>query len=192
MVAQSPVFTRQWTYDEVSAIADEVRRELVDGEIFEMPSPTLSHQDIILRLALLFSLWARQNGGKAFISPVDLVVSERTYFIPDFVFYSAAQMATGQVERDPKRLHVAPALIVEVLSDATARNDRVRKMRAYAQFGVAHYWIVDPVQRTIEAYELHEGIYHVAATHEGGEVFTPVAFTGLEIPLVEVFGPVAA
>ena len=192
MVAHSAVAPRQWTYDEVSAIEDEVRRELLDGEIIEMPSPTLSHQDIILRLALLFTLWARQNGGKAFISPVDLYVSPTTYFIPDFVFYSATQMATGEVERDPKRLNIAPALIVEVLSDATARNDRVRKMRAYAQFGVSHYWIVDPAHRTVEAYELHEGIYHVAATHEGEEVFTPPAFTGLEIPLIEVFGPVAA
>jgi Uma2 family endonuclease len=188
MIADAPVFTPQkWTYDEVSAIEDDLRRELFDGEIFEMPSPTLNHQDIILRLALIFSLWARQHGGKAFISPVDLYVEPRRYFIPDFLFYSAAQMASGEVERDPKRLTIAPALIVEVLSDSTAANDRVRKLHAYAEFGVANYWIVDPAQRILEAFELREGIYSVVAAHEGAEIFAPAAFPELQIALSELF-----
>jgi Uma2 family endonuclease len=188
MVAEPKNFShREWTYEEVSAIEDDVRRELHDGEIFEMPSPSLSHQDIILRLALLFSLWAREFGGRAYISPVDLVLSPRLYFIPDFVFYSAEQLATGEVLRDPKRLTVAPVLIVEVLSETTARNDRVRKLHAYAQFGVANYWIVDPVQHTLEAFELHEGLYQIIAAHEEGETFAPAAFGNLRINLNELF-----
>lgn len=188
MIAEAPIYTpKEWTYDEVSAIEDDVRRELVDGEIIEMPSPTLNHQNIILRLALLFSLWARQHGGKAFISPLDLYVSPGRYFIPDFLFYSAAQMASGEVERDPKRLTVPPTLIVEVLSESTARHDRVRKLRAYAEFGVANYWIVDPAQGTLEAFELREGLYQVVAAHEGAETFAPAAFPALQIALSELF-----
>lgn len=188
MIAESPVFTPQeWTYDQVSAIDDDVRRELCDGEIFEMPSPILLHQKIILRLAVTFSLWARQHGGEAFISPLDLYVSPRRYFIPDFIFYNAPQMASGEVARDPKRLTVAPTLIVEVLSDSTAANDRVRKLHAYAEFGVANYWIIDPALQTVEAFELREGLYQVVAAHEGGETFAPAAFAELHIVLPELF-----
>lgn len=188
MIAESPVFTsREWTYDKVSAIEDDVRRELFDGEIFEIPSPVLSHQDIILRLALLFSLWARQHGGKVFISPLDLYVAPQRYFIPDFMFYDAAQMANGEVERDPKRLTIAPALIVEVLSESTARHDRVRKLRAYAEFGVANYWIVDPAQHTLEAFGLRDGLYQIVAAHEGEETFASAAFPELQIALGELF-----
>ncbi len=188
MIAEAPIYTpKEWTYDEVSAIEDDVRRELFDGEIIEIPSPTVNHQRIILRLAALFLHWARQHGGEPFISPLDLYVAPRRYFIPDFIFYSAAQMASGEVMHDPKRFTVAPMLIVEVLSESTARHDRVRKLRAYAEFGVANYWIVDPSLQTVEAYELSGGRYQVVAAHEGMETFAPAAFPALQIALSELF-----
>ncbi|RYG66602.1 Uma2 family endonuclease [bacterium] len=190
MVADPKNFTRQaWTYDEVSSIEDDVRRELYDGEIIEMPSPSINHQDIILRLALLFAHWASRFGGKAIISPVDLYISDRLYFIPDFVFYTSIQMEDEDVLRNPKRLTVPPALIVEVLSESTARNDRVRKLHAYAQFGVANYWLVDPAQQTLEAFALRDGLYQIVAAHEEAEVFAPATFPDLLISLPELFAP---
>lgn len=178
---------KKWTYDQVRAIEDEVRRERYDGVIYEMLSPTLNHQDIILRLALLLTLWARQNGGKVFLSPVDLFVDEETYFIPDPVFYGAAKMATGEVEADPKRIHTAPDLIVETLSPSTAINDRVRKYRAYAEFGVPFYWIVNPAERIFQAYRLENGCYVDEAVLGGDEAFAPALLPGLEVALSEVF-----
>ncbi len=189
MIAESPVFTaKKWTYHEVSAIQDDARRELYDGEIFEMPSPIIEHQEIILRLALLLTLWARQFGGQAFISPLDLFVSEELYFIPDLVFYGAEKMASGEVKRDPKRFHTAPDLIVEIISNSTAINDRVRKYRAYAEFGVPFYWIVDPAARTFHAFRLENGRYVDEAVLGGDEAFSPQLFPGLEVSLTEVFG----
>ena len=193
MIAESPVFTpqkttRKWTYEEVSAIPDEVRRELYNGEIYQMPSPILEHQNIILRLALLISLWTRQNGGHIFLSPVDLYVSPETYFIPDLIFYGAQKMATGEVEADPKRLRVAPDLIVEILSESTARNDRVRKPRVYAEFGVPFYWIVDPAARVFQAYSLQDGRYIEEAVLTDDESFAPALFPAMQVSLTEVFG----
>lgn len=189
MIADAPVFTpKKWTSAQVSAIEDDVRRELYAGEIYEMPSPTLNHQDLILRLAILLTLWARQNGGKVFLSPVDMFVDEETYFIPDLVFYGAAKVATGEVEADPKRLHTAPDLIVEILSPSTACNDRVRKYRAYAEFGVPFYWIIDPAERVFQAYRLENGRYVDEAVLGGDEAFSPALFSGLEVSLTEVFG----
>lgn len=189
MIAEPPIFTaKKWTSKEVSAIPDDVRRELYDGEIYKMPSPTLTHQDIILRLALLLSLVARQQGGKVFLSPVDLFVSEERYFIPDLVFYSAEKMASGEVEADPKRLHIAPDLIVEIISNSTAINDRVRKYRAYAEFGVPFYWIVDPAPRTFHAFRLENGRYVDEAVLGDDEAFSPQLCPGLEVSLLEVFG----
>ena len=53
----------------------------------------------------------------------------------------------------------APTLVVEVLSPSTTRIDRERKVRLYAEYGAAYYWIVDPVGRAIEAYKLVGGAY---------------------------------
>ncbi len=189
MIAEPPVFTaKKWTYEQVSAINDDVRRELYHGEIFIMPSPIIEHQEIILRLAFLLMTWARQFGGQAFISPLDLYVSQQVYFIPDLVFYGAQKMASGEVKRDPKRFHLAPDLIVEILSNSTAINDRVRKYRAYAEFGVPFYWIVDPAARTFHAFRLENGRYVDEAVLGGDEAWSPALCPGLDVSLTEVFG----
>jgi Uma2 family endonuclease len=62
----------------------------------------------------------------------------------------------------------APTLVVEVLSPSTAQLDRVEKMKLYAEHGVPYYWIVDPEQRSIEAYTLTGSAFGLAvrATNE--------------------------
>jgi Uma2 family endonuclease len=49
--------------------------------------------------------------------------------------------------------------VCEVLSPSTHRHDRVRKMPVYARAGVAFAWLVDPLERTVEAYRLEGGLW---------------------------------
>ena len=75
----------------------------------------------------------------------------------------------GQTKEDPKEESTslpkeeknmiqvgkpAPDFIAEILSDSTASVDRGVKFQDYAAHGVGEYWIVDPVQQTIEQYRL--------------------------------------
>lgn len=62
----------------------------------------------------------------------------------------------------------APTLAIEVLSPSTALLDRGRKLALYAEHGVPHYWIVDPEQRSVEAYTL-TGAAYAPAGHVTGE-----------------------
>jgi Uma2 family endonuclease len=48
---------------------------------------------------------------------------------------------------DEAYFSVAPDWICEVLSPATYRLDRVKKLRIYAREGVAHAWLVHPGER---------------------------------------------
>lgn len=193
MIAEPPILApargteTKWTAAEVAAIDDGVRRELYDGEIFEMPSPTLIHQNIILNLAFLFKLWAQIHGGRAFLSPFDLFVSPSRYYIPDLCFFTAQNLEGNRVLDDPRGIRVAPDVLVEVLSDSTARNDRVGKTGAYAAFGVPNYWIVDPAARTLEAFALRDGFYFLVAALDETQTFSPADFPELLIPLAQVF-----
>jgi len=81
----------------------------------------------------------------------------------------------------------APDLLVEVLSPGTARRDRVRKLNAYARLGVRHYWLVDPEAKTVEAFELVEDAYRLAAAVGGDDEFRPGVFPGLAISLSILF-----
>lgn len=188
MIAEPPIAKKQWTYEEVAQFDNEARFEIHDGELFEMPSPNLNHQRIIFRLATFLAEWAKTNGGEPFVSPIDLYVSSTKYYIPDLVFYTRESLNNPAVLADPQRLRVAPDLVVEVASPSTARNDRVEKVRAYAEFGVQNYWIVDPESQTLWDLELRENVYFLVAAHDVDETFSSTNFAGLTIELRAIFG----
>ena len=50
-----------------------------------------------------------------------------------------------------------PDRVCEVLSASTRRLDLHDKRPVYAREGVGHLWLVDPADRTLEAFELREG-----------------------------------
>jgi Uma2 family endonuclease len=60
-----------------------------------------------------------------------------------------------------KYLGVPPVLAVEVLSPSTRRIDRLSKLSAYEEAGVASYWLVDPDPEnpSLHALDLVDGHY---------------------------------
>jgi Uma2 family endonuclease len=199
MVAESTRSPRRWTYSELQAQGDERRVELYDGELVEMTSPTLRHQHILAELYLILRLFTRDHDlGRVYIAPHDVYISETRFFEPDLSFVSQERLQSERIEREDGACLVAPPdLIVEVSSPSTRRNDRVKKFNAYAAFGVRHYWIIDPDEKTFQAFILENGRYVseaalTAVSDEEGpadEFFAPALFPGLHIPLAPLFNP---
>ena len=52
---------------------------------------------------------------------------------------------------------LAPDWVCEVLSASTRRLDLEVKRPVYAREGVPWLWLVDPAERTLEAFELRDG-----------------------------------
>lgn len=63
-------------------------------------------------------------------------------------------------------------LAIEILSPSSARKDAVLKRSKHQDAGVAHYWIVDPVEPTILALDLIDGVYRTAGRATGDESVT--------------------
>ena len=83
----------------------------------------------------------------------------------------------------------APDLVVEILSAGTEARDRGLKLKAYARYGVAGYWIVDPVAEVVEVYHLGaQGFELVTKSAKGGAVQTPL-LPGLSLPVSSIFHP---
>ena len=78
---------------------------------------------------------------------------------------------------------LAPDWVAEVLSPSTAARDRVQKMAIYAREGVAHVWLVDPLERTLEVYELAGTVWTRGHAFAGEESVRARPFEAIELDL---------
>jgi Uma2 family endonuclease len=76
------------TYEDFLSFPDDgVRREIIDGKVRVTPAPNVTHQTLVLRLATtMHNHVGAQGGGRAFISPHDVRVSEHDIVEPDVIF----------------------------------------------------------------------------------------------------------
>ena len=85
----------------------------------------------------------------------------------------------------PESAHftLAPDWICEVLSTGTEKVDREEKMPIYAREGVPHAWLVDPIARTLEVYELEGQRWECALVHRDSARVRIPPFEAIELNL---------
>ena len=174
------------TYEDYCALPDDGRRyEVIEGELAVTPSPRRAHQRFSRNLLVVLHAHVREHDlGEVFDAPFDVILEDTSIVVPDVLFVSRDRL-TIVTERG---VEGAPDLIVEILSSATARRDRVEKAQLYARHGVGHYWLADPVGRTFETFELTGGQYRLVVSLSGAALFAPSLFPGLTIPLRDLWG----
>ena len=148
IVMHMPMLKRHWTVDDLADLPDDGQRyEIIDGELFVTPSPSLRHQEAIGELYLLLRAYlSRERVGHAFFAPADVIFSPIRAVQPDLL---VLPLING---RRPDQFGYVGRLLlaIEVLSPSTARADRVAKRTMFRDEGVAEYWIVDLDARTVE------------------------------------------
>jgi Uma2 family endonuclease len=177
----------QLTYEDLQYTpADGKRYELVEGELFVGAAPIPLHQRIILRLSAPLSLHVRERRlGEVFVAPCDIVFAPSTVLEPDIFFVSTARShIVGE-----KYLTGPPDLVVEVLSEGSARLDRHIKFKQYALYGVPDYWLIDPYGRTLQIFRLHgdERQYGPAQLLGFTDTLTSPLFPGFSLPLASLW-----
>ena len=143
-----PNLKRQWTVAERDELPDDRNRyEVIDGELFVSPAPSLRHQEAVIRLhRLLDDYLNRERIGHAFIAPGDIVFSPKCGVQPDVFVLPLKD------DRRPERFEKTKGLLLaaEVRSPSTARADRVAKRKLFRDENVPEYWVVDLDARAIE------------------------------------------
>lgn len=142
---------RRLTYDDFVRIPDDgMRHEIIDGVHYVTPSPVLRHQELLGRLYLAIGryLEERPDVGRAFLSPLDTVLSPWDVVEPDLIFVAADQL---DILTEPN-IQGAPALVIEILSPSTRRRDHGVKRQLFDRGGVREYWVVDPTGRDVTVY----------------------------------------
>jgi Uma2 family endonuclease len=140
------------TRADLKTMPDDGRRhELIDGVLVVTPSPGFRHQVVLGSLFALLKA-ACPEGLTVLIAPFDVVLDDNTVLQPDLL----VARRTDFTERD---LPTAPLLAVEVLSPSTRRMDLTLKHARYEAAGCPSYWVVDPDQLTLTAWQLRGSAY---------------------------------
>ena len=143
-----------YTIEDIYALPERERAELIDGQIYYMAPPIRKHQRISTRLTSIIDRYIEDHQGQCQVYAAPFAVyldeSTNTYVEPDI-----------SVICDPNKLNDkgcngAPDWIIEIVSPASKRMDYYNKLFKYRTAGVKEYWIVDPDKSRINVYNFEQ------------------------------------
>ena len=158
--------------------------ELINGELYQMPSATADHQflmDFLVRMINNLVTTLQPAAGLAF-SNTGLALSDLYVPTPDIIYLRSENLRlinNGYVEG-------VPDLVVEILSSDRNR-DLVMKREVYARFGIPEYWTLDPVNDVLTVLEL-SGNEYVERILGRGDILITETIPGFALPLDQLFG----
>ncbi|MGH3348024.1 MAG: Uma2 family endonuclease [Nocardioides sp.] len=161
MVTVTTLPARPFSRADLDAMPNDGHRyELIDGVLVVTPSPSPDHQRFSRGVFLLLHT-ACPDDLEVLYAPFDVAIADDTVMQPDLLVAARDDFT----DRD---LPVAPVLAVEILSPSTRRFDLTLKRSRYESAGTASYWVVDPDELSLTAWDLVDGAY-VEVAHVTGE-----------------------
>ena len=141
----------EYTIEDYYALPDDVRAELIDGEIYDMSAPQVAHQVLLGSLFNRLSEFIKRKGRQCLplIAPVDvqLDMDDKTMVQPDILVLCNRDKLKKRV------IHGAPDMIIEILSKSSWKKDTFFKLGKYLDAGVREYWMVDPDRKKVVVYD---------------------------------------
>ncbi len=169
----------------------EGRYDIVDGRRMFAPPATFRHQRILGNLLFALVVYEQSHDtGRMVGAPYDVLI-RRTPRLqmrqPDALFITHEALAT-LVEMPEAPLTVAPALVVEIVSNSKTEAILASKLADYAAIGVPEAWVVRPAARTIDVLRLAlDAEPETIASYGDGDILRSVVLTGLAVPVTELF-----
>jgi Uma2 family endonuclease len=154
-----------WSYADLATLPEDgTRYEIIDGELYEMPSPTWAHSQVIASLISLLLPVLQRLGARWATAPLNVFFAGADPVQLDLVVL----LPGGRARPARRGIEGPPDLLIEVLSPSNRGHDQVRKRTLYARGGVREYWIIDPDTASIEIIGADgETVQRMAAAADG-------------------------
>lgn len=158
LLPKETTFTRH-TIEDILALPEDVRAELLDGEIYYLSTPTRIHQKILIEIAFEIKQHIRDVGG-----PCEVYVAPFAVILPEEGGEKGSDKNADYVEPDvcvicdPEKLsdrgcEGGPDWVIEIVSPSSRGRDYFIKLVKYRAAGTRSYWIVDPAKRVVRVYD---------------------------------------
>jgi len=147
----------KFTYADYVTWDDNERWEIIHGEAFNMtPAPATVHQ---LTAGEIFGqIWNQLKGKqcKVFSAPFDvrLPLGDQKEEEVENIVQPDITVICDPGKLDKKGCLGTPDLVIEIVSPATSRRDKMEKFFLYEQVGVKEYWLVYPEDKLVEVFSL--------------------------------------
>ena len=155
---------KYYTIEDFYNLPDDIRAELINGQIVYMATPSSQHQIISSELHFTINSYIKSKGGhcRALAAPfgVQLRKGEDTVLEPDLCVICDSDKIT------PRGCIGAPDWIIEIVSPSNPGHDYITKLGMYNDAGVREYWIVDAQSEYIHVYNLESGDLKVYSFHD--------------------------
>lgn len=179
MESFTPTTFKSWVDNRPAG--DINRYELASGRIIMTPPAAWEHAEIEAKvIRILGELVSNHRLGRMFGSSAGYQLPSGDTLEPDASFISRQRWAKGPQPRRGQFLKIVPSLVVEILSPATARRDRIDKKKVYETNGVDEYWLVDPRRKEITIFHLIAGKYDAGRCFHSHQTLRSEALAGFE------------
>ena len=170
------------TIEDIYALPEGQRAELIDGQMYMMAPPNPRHQKLCFSLARKIADHIDSKGGPCEVYPgpfaVFLTADDINYVEPDISVICDKSKLTDE------GCNGAPDWVIEIVSPSSSKRDYLTKSNKYEAAGVREYWIVDPKKEATTIYRYEVEAAPMIAGFE--QPIRSVVFSDLEITIADL------
>lgn len=169
-------------YEDLYDIPENMTGEIIDGELIVSPRPAVEHGYSAFflggKLTPFYLGKGGRPGGWIIIGEPEVAFGE-DILVPDLAGWKRERFAKSGYNW----IAVTPDWVCEVLSPGTFRKDKIKKSPVYAKHGVKHFWIIDPLARSLEVFRLESGKWLLIGVYAENDLVRAEPFAEIEIEL---------
>lgn len=143
-----------YTIEDIYALPNGERAELIDGKIYYMAPPNTKHQRLVHFFDREIGNYIQSKHGECEVFPAPFAVflneNDINYVEPDI------SVICDKNKISDKGCHGAPDWIIEIVSPSSKQMDYYKKLFKYRTAGVREYWVVDPERQFVTVYNFEK------------------------------------
>jgi Uma2 family endonuclease len=183
------------TYEDLVELPGDRKAEIIAGSIVALPAALPRHSRVQGGLSVLIGGPFDRDDGRGgpggwwIMLEVDVRLARNDIVRPDLSGWRREQLVDPW---DAQPIDVVPDWACEITSPSNERHDHVTKSRMYAAAGVTYYWLINPLERVLEAQVLEGDKWKILHRCADGDIARIEPFEAIELEVGRLLAPEAA